>query len=77
MQYGYGIDGDGATAGADFSAVRGTHADNRFVRSVREDSEQAARRALESLQPDAPWAVVPLPPKGSRTMPGRHPVPVW
>jgi len=49
MRLGYGLAGDRELRDADFEAVRGTHADNAFVRDVREESERAGRRAEQAL----------------------------
>jgi hypothetical protein len=42
---GFGLDGDDAEAEADFAAVRGTLDENAFVRQIREEIAEIARRA--------------------------------
>ncbi len=46
---GYGLDGDEAVRDADFSAVRGTLADNKFIIELQKESEQIARQAEQII----------------------------
>lgn len=73
---GFGIDGDAATAEADFAAVRGDFNQNPLVRAVREESAAVSRRAetllaqlreLETMESAAP--VVGVGPKDSSGCP--------
>ncbi len=42
---GFGVDGDESVRDADFESVRGTYDANKFVRQLREESEQIKARA--------------------------------
>ena len=46
---GFGIDGDEAVRNADFEAVRGTFDANKFVRQLRQESDDIRARAENLL----------------------------